>query len=421
MKIAFLNQFHRFSFVFLGNILEHHDKALFSLLIPFIGQEFFENSDPVSVLFSAYGALFIGLLMRPLGAILFGLLGDRWGRMRTMSLTILGMSIATFGIGCLPSYQKIGFWAPIFITGLRAMQNFFAAGETNAAAVYAIEHSREPLKPLIGSFFETSTIIGILLASGELAIMSYMDCLDWWPVLFCIAGGVGLIGLFFRTALKESEEFTPYIVNKRQFVKEMYSQTKLIVAITMAAGFSSATYVMSITFINSFLTLTSHVTFQELAHINFLLLTLDAFLLPVFGYMALRVGCERVMFFATLSLSIFSVPLFLLLESGSLFSVLFVRIVIVTVGAAFAACFRSWAQQLILPHQRCTILNVSSSAANLLVEGPLILASLWAFQYSKWIAVPGIFLSLTALGALWALNLAHSARHFSEDRALFSK
>lgn len=391
-----------FSFVFLGNILEHHDKALFSLLIPIIGQQFFETTDPISVLINTYSALFLGLLARPLGAFVFGVFADRVSRLKTLSVTILGMSFATFGIGCLPSYDQIGMFAPIFLTLFRGMQNFFAAGETNAAAIFTIEQTKNQKKALIGSLFEASTIVGILLASFELALLSYFDQIHRWPMLFWIVGFVGLIGFYIRNDSSELQESKQE--SQKFCLKDLYTHFKALLSITLAAGFSCATYVMSITFINSFLTLTTTLSMKELTQLNLALLSLDACLLPFFGWLALKWDVKKLMLSSAAAMFILGIPLFLSLSNANLPVILFVRIVIVSIGACFAACFRTWAQSLVPANMRCTILGIACSAAHLLIEGPLVLLSLWSFQYTKWIACPGIFLSAISLFAILALT-----------------
>lgn len=400
------------SFVFLGNILEHHDKALFSLLIPIIGQQFFENTDQISVLINTYSALFLGLLARPLGAFVFGVFADRVSRLKTLSVTILGMSVATFGIGCLPSYDQIGMLAPILLTLFRGMQNFFAAGETNAAAVFTIEQTKNQKKAFIGSIFEASTIVGILLASFELALLSYFDQMHRWPMLFWLAGFAGLIGFYIRT---DSSEFHELNQESQKFsVKDLQTNFRALLSITLGAGFSCATYVMSITFINSFLTLTTTLSMNELTQLNLGLLTLDACLLPLFGWLALKLDIEKLMLASTIAMFILGIPLFQGLSNANLPVILLVRVIIVSIGACFAACFRTWAQSLVPTNMRCTILGIGCSVAHLLIEGPLVLLSLWSFQYTKWIACPGIFLSCISLLAIFALTDGKKAIFYSK-------
>ncbi|MGK5594025.1 MAG: MFS transporter [Parachlamydiaceae bacterium] len=405
-------------YVFLGNVLEHHDKALFGLLIPYIGQKFFASSEPVNLLFKAYSALFIGMLMRPLGGILLGILADRWGRVKTLSVTILGMSFATLGIGLLPSYQQIGILAPILLTCLRGMQDFFAAGEANTAPVYLLETTGKRFNMLFGSFFETSTMLGIILASFELAVLSYFDCLEWWPFLFSVAGCMGLIIFYHRRNLIEQRQpLTSTHVSKPAF-SEIIRYRKPLLAITLASTFSCVTYVMSISFANSFLSSTGAYHAQTLTQINLFLLIIDAFLLPIFGYTALRFGGERVMLSAAATLTILGLPLFLLMAKGSFLIVMFTRLIIVSAGAAFAACYRGWAQHLIPAHVRCTLLSIGSSCAHLFVSGPFVLTSLWAFQKHQLLAIPGLLLSLCSALALAAIWLAREGAVLAGQRAL---
>lgn len=391
------------SFIFLGNILEHHDKALFSLLVPFIGQQFFKSSDQTSVLLHTYSALFLGLLASPAGALLFGMLADRIGRLKVLSATILGMSFATFGIGCLPAYEKIGLLSPVLLVFFRGMQNFCAAGEKNAASVFAIEQAKGEWKAFIGSLYEASTIAGILLASIELSLLSYFNQIHRWPLLFWIAGIFGIIGFYVRNLSCETLEDG----NKETFrFKDLKANFKALFLITIGAAFSYSTYVMSITFINSFLTLTTGLSMNELTQLNLWLLALDGIMLPIFGLLAVKWNIEKMMLLSTCAMSILGIPLFIHLANANFAAILMIRVIIMTAGVCFAACFRTWAQSLVPPQLRCTILGVGTSAANLLIEGPLVLLSLWSFQYTAWTFCPGLLLSMMSLLTVFALYKA---------------
>src|SRR5687767_13999143 len=111
----------------IGNVVEHHDKALFALLAPFIGPLFFAPSDPITALIDTYLIFFIGLRARPLGALLFGIIADTYGRKQALSFSIIGMCLTTAAMGCLPTYSTAGIFAPILLASTRLLQNFFAA------------------------------------------------------------------------------------------------------------------------------------------------------------------------------------------------------------------------------------------------------------------------------------------------------
>ena len=124
-----------------GNILEHYDHALFGLLAPFLAPLFFEEKDPLTALILTYGMLPFGILMRPLGSLFFGWIGDLFGRTRALFFSLLGMAAVTFAMGCLPTHVEVGYLAPLLLALGRILQNFFAAGESVGGAIYVLERT----------------------------------------------------------------------------------------------------------------------------------------------------------------------------------------------------------------------------------------------------------------------------------------
>lgn len=394
----------------IGNIVEHHDKALFALLAPFIGPLFFSSSDPITALINTYSIMFVGMFARPFGALIYGYIADRYGRKKALTWSIVGMSVATGAMGCLPLYAEVGLWAPALLALARILQNFFSAGETNGAAIFVLEHSLKKDKPFISSLVEASTMAGILLASIETVIFSYFDILTiHWRWLMWAGSAAGLIGLWLRRYCSETEAFQsmqeplePQSI--RKFFSSLIQDARPIAAITLAAGFSCATYVIPLPLMTAFLTLTSPMTATQLTSFNTSLMVLDLALLPIFGYLCSKVSKEKAMLTAASITALTAIPLFQTLSGGALIAAIIVRATIVILGVSFAAPFRLWAKEQIPIERRCTGVNIGCSLAHILIEGPAAVVSLWLFKMTGWIASPGIYLACTALLAVFALT-----------------
>ncbi len=108
----------------LGNLFEHYDTALFSLLSPFLASLFFPNQDPLTALILTYCIIPLGMIIRPLGSLVFGYIGDTLGRKEALVLSLFGMAIVTGAMGFLPTYHQVGFLAPILLSLGRIFQNF---------------------------------------------------------------------------------------------------------------------------------------------------------------------------------------------------------------------------------------------------------------------------------------------------------
>ena len=136
----------------MGNAVEWFDYAIYSYLITSVGLNFFPDSSPAARTLLAFSGIAIPFLLRPLGGIVLGPLGDRFGRQRVLSLTILFMSGATFCIGLIPSHTTIGVAAPLLLVLLRLVQGFSTGGEYGGAATFIAEYAPDKRRGFFGAF-----------------------------------------------------------------------------------------------------------------------------------------------------------------------------------------------------------------------------------------------------------------------------
>ncbi len=191
----------------IGNALEWYDYALYAQFAYIIGLKFFPKTEFVEILtFALFAA---GFLVRPIGGILFGQIGDRFGRRTALVIGIMMMAIPTAGIGVLPSYESIGIAAPIILAIIRLIQGFSLGGEFSGCIAYIVEHSPDDKRGLAGSASFVSMCIGMLMGVGVANAFSYVlseeDLLSWgWRVPFIFGLVIGLVGLYIRSHLAES-------------------------------------------------------------------------------------------------------------------------------------------------------------------------------------------------------------------------
>ncbi|MFK0003053.1 MFS transporter [Paenarthrobacter sp. NPDC090520] len=199
----------------LGNALEWFDYGVYGYLTLYIGFHFFEpfSEDPTSQRLFALAGFAISFLLRPLGGMVLGSLGDRIGRKKVLLITILIISISTACIGILPTAQDVGLLAPVLLFTLRIIQGFSAGGEYAGAAVFMSEHAPDNRRGFYGSFLEFGTLAGfsaaaILCTSLTLAVGEQGMTDFWWRVPFMICLPLGALGLWMRRSLSEPEAFT---------------------------------------------------------------------------------------------------------------------------------------------------------------------------------------------------------------------
>ena len=193
----------------LGNALEWYDFALYGHFSLFIGQTFFPREEPGLAMLAAFAVFSVSFFMRPLGAILFSAIGDRHGRRKALSLSMLGMAIPTAGIGLLPNYADIGYAATSILVLLRLFQGLALGGEMGGAVTYVLEHAPERRVGLASSLIQASTCAGLLLgsliSSGISAALTEAQFGAWgWRIPFLLGLLAAWIGLAIRRRMPES-------------------------------------------------------------------------------------------------------------------------------------------------------------------------------------------------------------------------
>jgi MHS family proline/betaine transporter-like MFS transporter len=195
-----------------GNVLEWYDFAVYAFVATIIARKFFPGQDEIAALLSTFLAYGLGFLARPLGAIIIGRMGDVSGRKNALLLTIFLMAVGTVMIGLLPTYETIGYLAPLLLVVARLMQGFSAGGEWGGSTAYIVEWAPKGQRGYYGSFQQTSVVAGLLLGSGTAAVINTVltpdQMSDWgWRVPFLIGGILGPVGLYMRRTIDETPAF----------------------------------------------------------------------------------------------------------------------------------------------------------------------------------------------------------------------
>ena len=196
-----------------GTFLEWYDFLTFATLAVVFGPLFFPSHDPTSGLLASLATFGVGMVVRPLGAALFGSMGDRIGRKPVFMITITLMGIATVGVGFLPTYEQAGIWAPILLVSLRLLQGLSAGGEIGGSAVYLTEHVGNTNRGFKTSFLQLMGPLGILASTMQIALLQQWltgeEFQSWgWRVPFWVSLGLLAIAFQARKALEETPVFT---------------------------------------------------------------------------------------------------------------------------------------------------------------------------------------------------------------------
>ncbi|WP_328347017.1 MFS transporter [Streptomyces violaceus] len=196
----------------LGNAMEWYDFGIYSYLAVTIGKVFFPSGSDTAQLLSSFATFAVAFLVRPLGGMVFGPLGDKVGRKRILSLTMIMMAVGTFAIGLVPSHDVIGLWAPALLIFFRLVQGFSTGGEYGGASTFIAEYAPDKRRGFFGSFLELGTLGGYVGASGLVVVLNTVlsadEMLAWgWRIPFLVAAPLGFIGLYLRLKLDETPAF----------------------------------------------------------------------------------------------------------------------------------------------------------------------------------------------------------------------
>lgn len=299
----------------LAAAFEWYDYALFGYFTAIIATQFFPSADPITSLLSTFGVFASGFLMRPLGAILFGYIGDRIGRKYALGASLLLMAVPTTALGLLPTYNSIGIWAPIGLVIIRLLQGLSVGGNYGGSFIFTIESAPEGQKGFAGSLPSLGTLGGMFLGSGVASLLSTFmteaDLLNYgWRIPFLLGSLSALVGLAIRYFIKEELESPKEPIAQTPFqILWHHHLMNLIRAIGIILLDGIGIYVAFV-FMTTFATVFLMMPVQNVQFINAMTMALLVVTIPFFGWLGDRWGARLILKIVSLGYLGFSMPLF---------------------------------------------------------------------------------------------------------------
>ena len=306
----FLNLFAATS----GNIIEFYDFVLYGFLSIHLSHLFFPSylDNDVKLLYSL-SVFAVGFLTRPIGAFLFGYIGDKFGRKKSFTTSVLLMSVSTLLIGCLPTFEEIGILAPCLLIILRLSQGLSVGGEYNGAGIFAIEHAKKR-KVFSGAITTVGANFGALLGAGtaEILLQDFMPSYAW-RFGFFLGGALGLSCYFLRKNLEETPDFLRMKVNglKKIIIKDHW---KTLLSVVFIGGFAGATYYFSIIYFKTYLVNSSLIDEKYLPIIGPTMILMIMGFTLFFGYLGDKISPYRIMKIGILLNCLFLLPIFYMMS-----------------------------------------------------------------------------------------------------------
>ncbi|MBP6950997.1 MAG: MFS transporter [Alphaproteobacteria bacterium] len=392
----------------IGHALEHYDVTLYGFFAAMLAPLFFPSDYYIVSLIASWGTFALGFLMRPLGGLVFGHLGDLFGRKKALLNSILVASFPTLIIGLLPTYASIGILAPLMLMACRLVQGFSVGGEYSGAAIFVAEHSRHHKSGFMGSFLCATGFGGALLGTlvGACATLSFMP--TWgWRLPFLLGGAIGFGSYLLRRNLPETPEFK----NEESSIKqgavplfEVYrsNMRNALCVVAMGANGLIPLYLGSI-YLNPILIQDFGFSTASMMLVNSFFLLMWIIFLPIFGYFADKIGLPVLMALSSFLTCVLALPLFFLIaNTDSLINIFIFMGALSFLGAAFVSALPGFLPTLFSPLERYSGVAFHYTLGQALFGGtaPLIATTLvtWTGDPKS----PAIYLLLSGFFGLLA-------------------
>ena len=371
---------------FSGNILEWYDFTVYGFLATVIGSQFFPEEDKVVQLIYSFGVFAAGYLMRPIGGIIFGHIGDRQGRKKALLISILLMAIPTTLIGFLPTYDSIGWYSALLLVVLRLFQGLSVGGEFTGSISFLVEKAPAGRRGFFGSWSTFGVFGGMLIGSGFAsiltAVLSHEQLHDFgWRIPFLFGAVIGVVGLYLRKGMGEDA----YARNAKQEqnshripLAEFWSGYKLksLKIILLTWSFGVSVYLIFI-FLPSFLHTFRQVKLDDALSTHTIALIVLMLLIPLFGTLSDKIGRKKVLFASLIGFVVFSYPLFALMFEDTFTAILISMLVFSLIEAMFQAVIPVIMTETFPSRVRYTGLSVSYNISLAVFGGTTPLICTW--------------------------------------------
>lgn len=388
-----------------GEIFEGHDFMIFGLLASPLAIVFFPTGDHVASLLFLFGTFAAGFITRPFGGMIFGYIGDRWGRKQAFISTLIIMGISTLLIGLLPPYSVAGNLAPVFLIILRLAQGVSFGGEYTGSMVFLGEHANDKIRGFFSSFAGVGPLIGTLIGAIFVALINHLkpsQIIDWgWRIPFIIGGIAILFGGKYRNNLEETPVFSLQAKNNDfSYITAFKSILKYKALPLRIMGLSAAICALSflsIIYMPTYLTTFIHFPATLALSINIASIIALIFLIPVFGYLSDKYGRKTIMLYASSGLTIFAYPAYLLIASKNPLMLICGQIILIVFNAALTGVLPSMLIELVATMRRCAFVSTFYNIASSIFGGTAPLVVTYLISSYKNNLMPAFYISCFAI------------------------
>nr|WP_170949075.1 MFS transporter [Rhodococcus sp. 06-621-2] len=397
-----------------GNFVEWYDFFIYGSLAAVIAPLFFPSENPTNSLLAAFAVYGAAFAARPLGAVLFGGLGDRIGRRRTLVFVIALMSACSVGIGLLPTYQSIGLAAPILLVLMRLGQGLSAGGEFGGAAAFVVEHAPAHRRGLYGSWLSVGLGAGLATGAALGALISALTTAEqmssWgWRIPFLVALPLGLIALYLRSQAEESPHFEAMRAAGKTKSAPVLSVLRthprqIILGFGILAAVAVPTYIMFV-YVPTYLVLGQGLSLNLSLVLILCAQAVYIPTLPLMGRLSDSIGRKPLMLGGSAAQLVLGYPIFVMLGSGSFIAALVAFVLFALAAAPLNAQLATFISELFPTSVRAGGAAVTYTIGNVIFGGGTPFLMTWLSDITGNDRLPGFFIVGAGVIAIVAVSM----------------
>ncbi len=397
-----------------GNILEWYDFSIYGFFAYAIGENFFPSASRSTSLLDAFGVFAAGFLMRPVGALLFGHIGDRHGRRSALTLSVIAMAIPTFLIGLLPTYKQIGVTASILMVALRLVQGLSVGGEYTTSVIFMVEGCPSSRRGLMGAFGTSGAFAGVMLGSAVGAMVAWMiphaALQAWgWRIPFLAGVTIGIAGYFLRRELQHGSDLPRAM--PPPMLELLRTQWRRILQVSGFKVLDAVGFYLMFVYTATYLTQIVGIAKSRALAINTLGMAAAVVMLPLSGALSDRVGRKPLVLLSAGAIIVLAMPLFNLLWHPMRAAPLIGQISIALLIGLFDGAAPAAAAEAFPASVRCTGVAVAHNLTMALLGGTAPLVATYLIDRTSNEMIPPLYLMAAAsVSLIFALTLKETAK-----------
>ncbi|TWR83691.1 MFS transporter [Pseudomonas saxonica] len=409
---------------FMGNFVEWFDYAAYGYLATVIALTFFPQTDAATGLMATFAVFALSFIVRPMGGLIWGHFGDKYGRRSALSWSILIMTVSTFCIGILPGYNLIGLWAPALLLLIRMVQGFSASGEYAGASAFLAEYAPDGKRGFYTSIVPASTAAGLLFGALFVAcmhaLMTSENLHDWgWRLPFLLAAPFGLVGRYIRMSLQDSPKFLE--MEKRLEAKECATHApvrELLTvhrrAVTIGIGvtcLNAVAFYLLLSYMPTYLSTEMGMSEGDSFIASTVSLATYIGLIFMMGKLSDRYGRKTMLVTASVLFLLLTFPLFGMLGNPSLVVILMIQIAFGAILAMNDGTLPCFLAEIFPTRVRFSGFAFSFNVANAVFGGTAPFIATWLIHMTGNKMAPAWYLLAAAAVALVAMLASRETAH----------